>query len=170
MEMWKDVTNWEGLYKISNLGNVYSVRSNKNLKHQKSGHKGSGYLQVPLHRDGKKKLTCVHRLIAEHFIPNPENKPVVNHLDGNKQNNEISNLEWCTVSENMKHAYDTGLNTSLKHGIEHHKSKLNEDDVREIRRLYATGMVSQTKLAKQFGVNQANIGFIVRKEIWKHVE
>lgn len=167
MENWKNVKGYEGLYKISDGGNVFSLRSNRNLKPQVNT---TGYLQLPLCVNGEKKLVCIHRLIAEHFIPNPDNKPQVNHIDGNKKNNQLDNLEWVTAHENMVHSHALGLNKSLKKGINHHKNKLTENDVREIRRLYATGMISQTSLSKKFGTNQTNIGFIVRRKIWKDVD
>lgn len=168
-EIWKDIKGYEGIYQVSNLGRVFSVRRKLIMKPQKSGKGGLGYYQVPLTVGGKKYLAFLHKLIAEAFIPNPDNKPHVNHIDGNKKNNELSNLEWCTLKENSKHAYDTGLNRCLKKGEEHYKSKLNADIVREIRRLYATGMYSQKKLSEMYKIHQTNVGFIVRMETWKDV-
>lgn len=73
-------------------------------------HSKDGYLKVNLYKDGKGSSKRIHRLVAEAFIPNPDNKPDVNHKDGNKHNNNVENLEWVTKSENMIHAYETGLN------------------------------------------------------------
>lgn len=103
-EIWKDVTGYEGLYKISNFGNLYSVRRNKNLKSS-----CKDYPRNILVKDGKNKSLFVHKLVAIEFIENKKNKPQVNHIDGNKLNNHYSNLEWCTRSENQIHAYKTGL-------------------------------------------------------------
>lgn len=135
-EIWKPIVNYESYYEISNLGNVWSKgkkyvdslgkvmnRKPRNVKI----HKGSnGYLCVDLNSNNVSSQKCIHRLIAEAFILNPENKPTVNHKDGNKLNNNISNLEWNTYSENNKHAIDNNLRQSPwtgKFGINHPQSK-----------------------------------------------
>lgn len=105
-EIWKDIKEYEGLYQISNLGNVKSLKRNKLLKPIKDK---DGYLCVTLYKMCKLKEKKVHRLVAQTFILNPENKPQVNHIDGNKQNNVVNNLEWCTRLENIEHAWKIGL-------------------------------------------------------------
>jgi predicted XRE-type DNA-binding protein len=169
MDNWVDVKGYEKYYMISDKGNVYSKRYKRNMKPQKSGKNSEGYIQIGLTNEDGRKLVCLHKLLMEHFIPNPNNHPCGNHIDGNKQNNDLNNLEWCTLSENQKHAFKTGLNKA-KVGNEVHTSKLNDDIVRQIRNLYDTNRYSQTTLANLFGVNQTNIGFIVRRETWKHVK
>ncbi len=93
-------------YAVNKKGEIFSFRRNHKLT-PKVNH--DGYLRIQLYYKGKCEFVSIHRLIAETFIANPENKAVVNHIDGNKQNNAVDNLEWCTQSENIRHAYDTGL-------------------------------------------------------------
>lgn len=110
-EIWKDVNEYEGIYQVSNLGNVKSLphivscgrgqtlTKEKTLKFRNS----YGYNRVHLMKDKKEKNLYVHRLVAEAFIPNPYNLPVVNHIDENRSNNHVENLEWCTHKENVNH-------------------------------------------------------------------
>lgn len=115
MEIWKDIKGYEGKYQVSNLGNVKSLK--RFVNHWQGGLRlvnerllksfiKQGYMYVDL---GNRKQCRIHRLVAEAFITNVDNKPEVNHEDGNKLNNHVSNLEWATHSENMKHSYKTGL-------------------------------------------------------------
>lgn len=105
-EIWKDIKGYEGLYKISNYGRIYSYYSKKLLKTTLCN---GGYLRGHLYKNTKVKAFLVHRLVAKAFIPNPENKPEVNHIDGNKKNNNVENLEWVTSKENMEHAVINNL-------------------------------------------------------------
>jgi len=107
-EIFKDIKNYEGLYKVSNLGAVKSLITNKVLKQENAKSGDTTYKRVCLFKNGKGKRYLVHRLVAFHFISNPENKPQVNHIDNNTHNNTDTNLEWCTASENMKHSRDQG--------------------------------------------------------------
>ena len=117
-EIWKDIKGYEGLYQISSFGNVKSLDRyiiNKNGDKQYFPGKyltqgiGDSYLKVTLSKNNKQRTFRVHILVARTFIPNPENKPEVNHIDGNKKNNKVNNLEWNTRSENELHAYRNGL-------------------------------------------------------------
>ena len=107
MEKWKNILGFDGNYQISNYGNVKSFINNIILKPSIASKRNNkqGYKVVNL----KGKLYYIHRLVAEAFIPNIANKPQINHIDGNKLNNKVDNLEWCTNSENIKHAYKIGL-------------------------------------------------------------
>lgn len=103
-EIWKDIIGFEGLYKISNLGRVKNYKE-KLLKYCIDTR---GYYKLTLCKDKKRYDKTVHRLIAENFIDNPENKPCVNHINSNRLDNRIHNLEWVTYSENNKHAHKFG--------------------------------------------------------------
>ena len=105
MEDWRDVRGNPG-YEVSSSGEVKNIKTGKILK---PGRHRQGYSMVHLSDQNVVHGKTVHRLVAEAFIPNPEQKPQVNHIDGNKSNNQVSNLEWNTGSENTVHAYRTGL-------------------------------------------------------------
>lgn len=111
-EIWQDIKGYEKLYQISNLGRVRSLIK----KHPKiiKQHNIGVYKRIGLSKNKQKKNYLVHKLVAETFIPNPENLPCVNHKDGNKENNNVNNLEWCTYQYNNRHARKTGLNKGNK--------------------------------------------------------
>lgn len=122
-EKWKDIKGYEGLYQVSNLGRVKSLR--RKVRTQKGSYyikerelkickDNIGYLVVGLTYKGKTKIIRLHRIIAEAFIPNPTNKPVINHINGIKNDNRIENLEWTTYKENSIHAIKTGLRQVTK--------------------------------------------------------
>ena len=106
VENWKLIDGTDGKYYVSDLGRVYSLNSNIIMK-TTIGTNGYKAVGIPVYK--KVKKMSIHRLVAIAFVENPENKPQVNHLDGNKMNNTSSNLEWVTRSENVKHAYDIGI-------------------------------------------------------------
>ena len=116
-EIWKDIEGYEGKYQVSNMGRVKSLY----IRFKETGGKiikprisKDGYPVINLFHKGTEKHKILHRLIAQAFIPNPENKKQVNHKDGVKTNNTLENLEWVTNQENMDHAYRTGLNKSFR--------------------------------------------------------
>ena len=155
MENWKKIEGFEN-YSVSDQGRVRNDKSERILKH---GKYLKGYLLVGLFKNGKKYGKRVHRLVAEHFIPNPENRPQVNHKNGIKSDNRLQNLEWCTESENMKHAFKTGLCLS---------SKLTEVQVLKIRQLLTQGL-TQKAIGDLFGVGGSTIGNIKTGKLWGHV-
>lgn len=113
MEKWRDIPGYEGFYQVSDLGNVRSIRFNK-IRNMKSWD-SHGYRAVELCMNNNRYTVGIHRLVALTFIPNPENKPEVNHKDRNKSNNNVENLEWVTQSENVAHAYRHGVEPRPTH-------------------------------------------------------
>jgi NUMOD4 motif/HNH endonuclease len=178
METWRAVVGFEGFYEVSDHGRVRSLPRNGTrrlgtlLTPFLSG-RPRAYFSVLLAVYGTNRVKRISRLVAEAFIPNPENRPEVNHKDAVKTNNHVSNLEWATKSENIQHAYDNGLMGDHigAQGEDHHMAKLTEAQVHKIRMLYkgrGKGPSQQT-IANRFGVSQTLVGFIVRNENWTHL-
>jgi hypothetical protein len=109
-EIWKPIKGYEEYYEISNKGRVRNIKTGQ---FKKASVGKVGYPVVDICKNGKRKHKYLHRLLAEHFIPNSENKPQVNHIDGNKTNYQLNNLEWVTSKENIQHAFKTGLNKGI---------------------------------------------------------
>lgn len=120
-EIWKSIGDFPN-YEVSNLGNVRSIKRNIIMKSVNCG----GYCNLGLYNNGIYKRFNIHRLVAQAFIPNPNDYPCVNHIDGNKQNNSVDNLEWCTYSHNSKHAFKNNL---LKSETLYKPKKLNQYDL-----------------------------------------
>lgn len=110
IEEWRPVSNTFGQYEVSNFGNVRSLKRNK-VRIMPITKQHHGYNAFMVHVDNKPQCRKVHREVAIAFIPNPENKSEVNHIDGNKDNNQVSNLEWVTHQRNVKHSFETGIRT-----------------------------------------------------------
>jgi hypothetical protein len=159
------VVGYEGLYSVDESGNVYStVTTTSRRMGILKPHIKNGYPAVNLFKDGKQKHHYIHRLVAEAFVPNPDNLPEVNHKDCDKTNNQVSNLEWCDRHWNLQHSYDHGLKRT---GETHGCARLTEDDVREIRAL--RGKVSGKEISQMFGVAQCTVSAIQLHRIWKGV-
>jgi hypothetical protein len=175
-EIWKDIKGYEGLYQVSNLGRVKSLARRVNSMSDKGRFvrerilkqvvTEAGYARVCLCKENIEKTVSVHRLVAIMFLKNPENKPEVNHKDGVKLNNYIDNLEWCTNSENGKHAYRIGLKKPSR-GVLSGSNKLSEQNVIDIRTTLSH--ISTRKLADKFGVHFMTISDIRLRKIWKHL-
>jgi hypothetical protein len=155
MVEWRDINGYEGLYLVNSGGDIYSVRANKVLKQFYRGSRADNkYLVVDLNSGGNRKTVSVHRVVAEAFIPNPNNLPCVNHKDGNKDNNCSDNLEWCTYSENNYHAFRTGLK-NIPSGTKNKNSKLSYDDVVAIKKCLILGdpEYGTRPLSRKYGVD-----------------
>ena len=125
-ENWRDIKGYEGLYKVSDTGAIKSLPRNGTVNHErilKPKVDKDGYLTITLRKNDKPKTFRIHRIVAQSFIPNYHNKTQVNHIDGNKSNNNVNNLEWCTALENQRHAWVTGLQ-SKRFGEDNDKSKV----------------------------------------------
>lgn len=107
-EIWKDIPTYR--YSVSNIGNVYSIVTNKILKPNVDR---NGYARVPLYKNGIKQYKQIHRLVAEAFLENPDNLPCINHKNNIRNDNRVENLEWCSYSYNNKYAYDKGKKNKM---------------------------------------------------------
>lgn len=165
MENWKDIAGYKGRYQVSDMGRVKSILFKKELI-LKHGFNRCGYNYINLSKDKVYVSKTVHRLVALAFISNPENKPQVNHKDGDKNNNSVLNLEWNTSKENNTHSFKTGLNKGQK-GIVNKNSKLSEEQVKEIRLIGKTRTL--ISIAKEFNVGKSSISYILNRDSWQHI-
>lgn len=174
IEIWKAIGDYENMYEVSNLGNVRSldryITRSDNVKTFKSGKtlkptlNYKGYCRIKLCRNGY----SIHRLVAQTFIPNPENKPQVNHINGIKTDNRVENLEWCTNQENSNHANRLGLKNPRK-GISNGMCKLSESQIKEIIELYTSGKYTQKEIASKYDITQTQISYICRGCGWEKI-
>ena len=162
-EIWKDVAGYEGLYQVSSIGRIKRIGTPSKYSGFLVGERilspspsTDAYLGCSLYKNGISRPIKVHRIVAQTFIPNPEGRPVVNHIDGNRQNNNVDNLEWVTHSENTIHYYNQSGRTRIKK----EPKKLREDQVRQIRELYLKGNNIYV-LGRAFKVTAATIQAII---------
>ncbi|KKM61143.1 hypothetical protein LCGC14_1534740 [marine sediment metagenome] len=191
---WRKIEGYDGMYLISSDGSIKSV--GRIVKHKTKGKKTIherilekrmmpfGYMLVSLWKNNNQKTYRVSRLVASAFIPNPLDKPTVNHINGNKTDDRVENLEWATYKENEQHAWRTGLKTKgpmagkshtketrhkmsiSRKGIRNY-SKLSQNQVDEIRNLYASGGYVQKEIAEIFHISRPQISNIVTFKQWK---
>lgn len=162
-EIFKDVNGYKGLYRVSNTGKVIGTKELTPRKTQR------GYLRVNLSQNNSVIDKYIHRLVAEHFIDNPLNKPEVNHKNGIKSDNRVDNLEWNTRRENCKHAFKKGFLPQFRprKGSENGRAVLDNKEIRGIRK--STGKTT-LELSKIYGVSTSTICRIRNRTSWKHLQ
>lgn len=176
MEIWKEIEGYKTLYEVSNYGRVRSLRKvvtysngkmylyeEKILKLNNS----NGYKTISLVKDKVKTTFMVHRLVGAAFVINPENKPFINHNDGNRWNNFYKNLIWSTNAENQIHSYKILGNVAVN-GERNGQAKLKTDDVLKIRELKVLGN-TEKEIANMFSISKSLVGLIVNKKRWQHI-
>lgn len=160
VEIWAEIEGYSRRYQISNLGNFKTFYRKETIT-DCSGRK-SKYKIVGLY-NGKKRIHLkIHRIVAEHFIPNPNNYECVNHINGNKNDNRAENLEWCSYSYNTQHAIRTGLIKNIGEGCRLHK--LTKEQASFIKN---DSKLSYTELSKIFKVTKQSIYYIKKGKSWK---
>ena len=171
-EIWVDVNGYVGLYQVSNMGRIKSFIKLLSIdmvgKIRVLSPDKFGYIRCGLNKDNKRTTIKVHRLVAEHFIPNPEGKEQVNHKNMIKSDNRVENLEWLTRGENQKHSYDNDQKRIRQFGQINKMSKLKDSDIHEIFNLYNNGS-SKQELSEQYNVHKKTIHGILMGRTWKHI-
>ena len=160
----KDSPIYPDNYWITSEGEVVTKKTGLHRKFRKTW---DGYYDVTLWKDGKGHTKRVHRLVAEAFLPNPENYPVVNHKDGNKLNNNIDNLEWTTVQMNTIHSYANGLQNPVR-SSQHGRSKYNEEEITQVCELLQNGHSCEF-VSDKTKVSLRVVQSVNTKQNWKHI-
>ena len=177
-EVWKDIEEFQNFYQISNLGRVKRKRRYVKNNIQRGSRmiderisspqdNGRGYKQIYVSINNKRIMLYVHRLVASYFIENPNKKLEVNHLDGNKSNNNVNNLEWVSRLENQQHAVANNL---IPKGNEIWNCKLSQEKVIAIRRLFSMkNNTTQAYVCKKLNISAAQMSRIINKSRWTYV-
>lgn len=177
-ETWKDIPGYENIYQVSNIGRVKRLaywhkvklhNVNNTFRQErilKISLNTSGYKQAYLCNNYIGKSIAIHRLVASAFIENIDNKKQVNHKDGNKLNNNVNNLEWCTYHENLDHAIKHNLRAV---GEKCGSAKLKNSDVVEIRELYSSKKYTNKELAIIYGVADSTMSQVISRRYWNHI-
>ena len=167
IEVWNEIDSFLN-YQVSNLGEIKSLNFNRTGKEKvmKLNIDTSGYYNIGFRKENKRYCFLVHRLVAMAFIPNPENKPYINHKDSNKLNNNIDNLEWSTASENTIHAYKYGKKVSSK-GEKQGHSVLTEKQVLEIRAIGKS--ISIKEISILYNMSKGAISHVIKRRSWNHI-
>lgn len=177
IEVWKAIKKFDELYQVSNLGRVKSI--DRYVKGSRDGVQfkpgveltqkisNNGYARVHIRCGKINSYPLVHRLVAEAFLENPDNLPQINHRDGNKLNNSVDNLEWCTAQYNVRHGLRNHL---IPSGEDSHRAKLTWEKVCDIKAEYVRGSseFGLIALAKKYGISKSMVSLIVRNEKWMY--
>jgi hypothetical protein len=174
-EIFKDIPGWEGKYQVSNIGRIKSLPRmvvactgkvyNRKERILKQTTNEDGYKVVYLSKEGKDYTLGVHRAIALAFIANPENKPMVNHINANRADNWVDNLEWCTNAENIQHSFNLGISDNK--GDKHPRRVLTMEMVRAIREELANGKTPQ-QVADIVGTKRRNVYAVRDRQNWNY--
>lgn len=165
-DIWRPVSEFEGQYMVNQNGDIYSAKK-KIIRKPVLGN--NGYYHVMLKSNGIRKSFMVHRIVAMAFIANPDNKKTVNHKDGNKLNNNVSNLEWCSLQDNIAHGFANGLlmPPKVKHGSEHRAAIFNDVEIEKIRALRGQGLKLR-EIAAIYNCHLSTIHCITKNKHYVH--
>lgn len=171
-EIWRPIPGWEGVYEASDQGNIRRIISAHGApisRSMKPIHHNQGYRYVRLRFKGRTSVSLIHSLVMQAFVGDRPLGFDINHIDGDKTNNTISNLEYVTRSENHIHAYRVLGRPKVRcTGEKNSRAKITTKDADAIKREYGKGIKSQREIGLMFGISQAQVSSIVRNVSWQH--